>query len=146
MLGSGVKNVPMSREQLLINKVPVSLVHDCSKGGLAVAVSEICMNGQIGCRVSLDSIPGDTLDVDRVLFSESHSRYLVVLNEYGVAQIQSILEKNNVPYDVIGNFGGNAIQFVKSDDSASLVNLDVMTTRQSWLDALSSLLSSSDSD
>ena len=131
----------------IINRVPVSLVHDCSKGGLAVAVSEICMNGQMGCRVSLDSIPGDTLDDDRVLFSESHSRYLVVLNKGDVAQIQSILEKNDVPYDVIGNFGGNAIQFVKSDgDDASLVNLDVMTTRQSWLDALSSMLASSDSD
>ena len=127
----------------IIDKVPVSLVHDCSKGGLAVAVSEICMTSQIGCVVSLDSIPGDDLDADRVLFSESHSRYLAVLNKDDVAQIQRVLEKNDVPYDVIGNFGGDAIQFVK--DGAPLVNLDVKTTRQSWLDSLSSLLSYSDS-
>lgn len=122
----------------LINNAGVLLVHDCSKGGLAVAVSEICMTGQIGCSVSLDKIPCDVLDADRVLFSESHSRYLVVCKEDNITQIKSILLKNKVPYGVIGNFGGDAIQFTKHD--TSLVDLDVKTTRQSWLDALSCLL------
>ncbi|MCE2615094.1 MAG: phosphoribosylformylglycinamidine synthase subunit PurL, partial [Nitrosopumilus sp. (ex Thoosa mismalolli)] len=41
--------------------------HDCSKGGLAVAVSELCMTNQIGCKVSLEKIPGEKLDADRLL-------------------------------------------------------------------------------
>ena len=59
-----------------IKKQLLKSAHDCSKGGLVVAVSELCMTNQIGCKVSLDKIPGKKLDVDRMLFSESHSRYL----------------------------------------------------------------------
>ena len=129
----------------VINSAPVSLVHDCAKGGLAVAISEICMTSQVGCSVSLDSVPGDDLDADRVLFSESHSRYLVVFKEDVMAQITDILERYKVPYGIIGKFGNDSsIEFVKNN--TSLINLDVKTTRQSWLDALPSLLSYSGSD
>ncbi len=65
---------------IIKNKL-VKSVHDCSKGGLAIAVSELCMTNNIGCTVSLDKVPGDSLAVDRILFSESHSRYLLVWNK-----------------------------------------------------------------
>jgi len=41
----------------IIDKNLIKSAHDCSKGGLAIAVSEICMTNQIGCNVSLDDIP-----------------------------------------------------------------------------------------
>ena len=31
--------------------------HDCSKGGLAVAVSELCMTNQIGCKIFIRKNP-----------------------------------------------------------------------------------------
>ena len=37
----------------VIKKQLVKIAHDCSKGGLAVAVSEICMTNEIGCKISL---------------------------------------------------------------------------------------------
>ena len=44
--------------EIIKQELPKS-VHDCSKGGLAVAVSELCMIDQIGCKVSLDKVPGE---------------------------------------------------------------------------------------
>ena len=37
----------------IIKKNLVKNVHDCSKGGLAVAISELCMTNNIGCNISL---------------------------------------------------------------------------------------------
>lgn len=57
----------------IIERQLLKSAHDCSKGGLAIAVSELSMNNLIGCKVSLEKVPCKKLDVDGILFSESHS-------------------------------------------------------------------------
>ena len=52
----------------LIGSNLVKSAHDCSKGGLSVAISEMCMKNQIGCNVKLEMVPGEKINVDRVLF------------------------------------------------------------------------------
>ena len=122
----------------VINNNLVKSVHDCSKGGLAIAISEMCMTNQIGCDVSLDEIPGDTLDIDRVLFSESHSRYLLAFEKNNLSKIEDILKKNNISFKQIGQFCNKKIQF--TSNSKSIVELDVEKTREIWLNALPDLV------
>lgn len=124
----------------LIQNSLLKSVHDCSKGGLAVAISEICMTNQVGCSVLLDEIPvdDDKLDTDRILFSESHSRYLLAFDKRHYLRIGEILKENNVSFKQIGRFVGKKIQFTSK--SESVVELDVDKTRQSWLTALSDLV------
>jgi phosphoribosylformylglycinamidine synthase len=57
--------------------------HDISEGGLGVALAEMCFAGGLGAEVGLGCIPRDrgmTRD-DRVLFSESNSRFVVEVSE-----------------------------------------------------------------
>jgi phosphoribosylformylglycinamidine synthase len=61
----------------LIRNGLVSCAHDCSKGGLAVALAEMAIAGEAGFRVDLDLVPGTCERLDDLLFSESHSRYIV---------------------------------------------------------------------
>ena len=122
----------------IIDKNLIKSAHDCSKGGLAIAVSEICMTNQIGCSVSLDDIPGEKLDVDRVLFSESHSRYLISFDKTNLSTIEDILKENKVSFKQIGHFGGDVIQF--SNDSKPVITLDVEKTHKIWLHALPNLV------
>ncbi len=122
----------------LINNDLIKSAHDCSKGGLAVAVSEMCMTNQIGCIVSLDEIPGDKLDVDRILFSESHSRYLLSFDKKNLLKIQSLLKKNNVSFQEIGKFGGENIQF--DNKTKTIVKLNVEKTHKIWLHSLPDLV------
>ncbi|HXV51483.1 MAG TPA: AIR synthase-related protein, partial [Nitrosopumilaceae archaeon] len=112
--------------------------HDCSKGGVAVAVSELCMQNNIGCKVYLDKIPGEKISHDRLLFSESHSRYLLVAQKQKLAQIKKILSKSNVTYDVIGSFEGDHIQFKAA--SASVVDLSVDKVQKRWMRSLEDLV------
>ncbi|HEY5735407.1 MAG TPA: phosphoribosylformylglycinamidine synthase subunit PurL [Nitrosopumilus sp.] len=122
----------------LINNDLIKSAHDCSKGGLAVAVSEMCMTNQIGCIVSLDEIPGDKLDVDRILFSESHSRYLLSFDKKNLLKIQSLLKKNNISFQEIGKFGGENIQF--DNKTKTIVKLNVEKTHKIWLHSLPDLV------
>ena len=113
-------------------------VHDCSKGGLAVAVSELCMTNNIGCKISLEKVPGEKLEVDRILFSESHSRYLLITDKKNLKKLESILKKNKVSFKQIGQFKEEKIQFTKG--AKSIIDLRVDKTQKTWLNSLRDLV------
>ena len=113
-------------------------VHDCSKGGLAVAISELCMKNQIGCKISLENVPGEKLDIDRILFSESHSRYLLILDKKNLKKLEIILKKNKVSFNLIGKFTGDKIQFTKG--TKSIIDLRVDMAQKTWINSLKDLV------
>ncbi len=86
--GGNVPKVDMNIDKLnlrstllLIDKNVVSCVHDCSKGGAAVAVSEMAILGGVGFNIFIDKIPNSCSNTDNLLFSESHSRYIIGTQE-----------------------------------------------------------------
>ncbi|MGB6671655.1 MAG: phosphoribosylformylglycinamidine synthase subunit PurL [Candidatus Nitrosopolaris sp.] len=86
--GGNVAKVDMNIDRLnlrstlqLIGKNAVSCVHDCSKGGVAVAISEMAILGGVGFNIFIDKIPNSCYSIDNLLFSESHSRYVIGTQE-----------------------------------------------------------------
>ncbi len=122
----------------LIEKNLIKVAHDCSKGGIAIAISELCMQNKIGCDIGLEKIPAEKLSEDRSLFSESHSRYLLVIERKNLKKIQSFLERKAITYDMIGKFVGNQILFQKN--SKPIIKLSVDMARQSWMKSLGELV------
>mgnify|MGYP001277390967 CR=1 FL=1 len=52
--------------------------HDCSEGGLAVALAEMAIGGRLGCEVSLKELPvTQPLSTTTAAFSESNARYIL---------------------------------------------------------------------
>lgn len=51
--------------------------HDLSDGGLAVALAESCFGGNLGADLVLDNFKNKNLSINDLLFSESHSRFVV---------------------------------------------------------------------
>jgi phosphoribosylformylglycinamidine synthase len=121
-----------------IKKGYVKCAHDCSKGGIAIAISELCMMNNIGCNISLENIPAKHLENDRILFSETHSRYLLVIEEKNLQKIKKVFTENNVSYCMIGNFGGNQIHFKKG--SKSIMNLRIDKALSKWEKSLEELV------
>jgi len=122
----------------LIKKNLVIIAHDCSKGGLACAISELCMQTKIGCNVLLDKVPSEKLSEDKLLFSESHSRYLLVIKRKNLKQIQSFLGRKTIPYYMIGKFIGDQILFQK--DTKTIIKLSVDKAQKSWMRSLGDLV------
>lgn len=79
--------------------------HDCSDGGLAVAIAESCMAGQIG-------ITGDGSLFgrwDAAFFGESQSRIVVSLPRENLDQLKEIAEDLQIPFILLGSVGGTQI-------------------------------------
>lgn len=55
--------------------------HDCSEGGIGVAAAEMAFSGGIGLEIDLEQVPSRMERDDKILFSESNSRFLVETQE-----------------------------------------------------------------
>ena len=121
----------------IIKKNLIKQAHDCSKGGLAIAISELCIWNNIGCRVSMNKIPSEKIPDDRILFSESHSRYLLVLDQKNLKELESKLSKTKIPFGIIGKFKGDQIVFEKNKP---LANLRVDKAQKTWMNSLKEII------
>ncbi len=121
-----------------IEKQLLKSAHDCSKGGLAVAVSELCMTDQVGCQISLEKIPGQKLDADRLLFSESHSRYLLTVDKKNLKKVKEILRKHKTSFRQIGQFSGDSVVFTKG--GRPVIDLRVDKAQKTWINSLRDLV------
>ncbi|MFM8659687.1 MAG: phosphoribosylformylglycinamidine synthase subunit PurL [Candidatus Nitrosotenuis sp.] len=116
----------------------VKAAHDCAKGGLAIAISEMSMTSNVGCMISLDSVPQEKLDSTKLLFSESHSRYLLVVEKSKLNIVLAELKKKSVTHSQIGTFQGNEIIF--SDKKKLVAKLRVDKAHEKWFNSLRDLV------
>ncbi len=65
--------------------------HDLSDGGLAVALAECCMGADLGASLDLSRADLANLELHQLLYSESHSRFLVSLRPPNLPALQAIL-------------------------------------------------------
>ena len=120
----------------LINKKLVMNVHDCSKGGLSVAISEICIFGKIGCMVNLKNV--SHMSPEKSLFSESHSRYILVVKKKNLKDVQELLSKNKCHFSQIGIFSGDQIIF--ESEKETILKLRVDKAENLYLNSLEKII------
>jgi phosphoribosylformylglycinamidine synthase II len=101
----------------------ISSAHDLSEGGLAVALSEASIQGEMGASVRL----AGNLPLHVLLFSESQSRALVSAPPEKLGALEEIASQLGVPLEVIGETGGESLD-VEGVFSISLEKLkDIYT-------------------
>ena len=123
---------------LIKNKL-IKSVHDCSKGGFAVALSEISIHGKIGCELNLDKMPNSgNIDSERLLFSESHSRYLLLVNKKNIKTVKEYLTKKKISFGVLGKFSGDQIKI--KHKSKYITNYSVNVAGKKYFNTLEGLL------
>jgi phosphoribosylformylglycinamidine synthase len=87
-IGNGVPRVNAEKAKALYNALSgairkglVASCHDCSDGGLGVALAESAFAGGLGMSVDLVLVPSSGIDRDdALLFSESQSRFVVTIS------------------------------------------------------------------
>ncbi|MSR64995.1 MAG: phosphoribosylformylglycinamidine synthase subunit PurL [Verrucomicrobiae bacterium] len=95
--------------------------HDCSEGGLAVALAECCISNRevpLGANVDLAPLTqGKSIRNDALLFGETQSRVIVTCRKENLRSVQLFLERRNVPVTLLGQVGGDML-IVRSGDNA----------------------------
>jgi phosphoribosylformylglycinamidine (FGAM) synthase-like enzyme len=90
----------------------IDSAHDCSDGGLAVALAEKSFPKRVGARVNLAS---GGLPVEFVLFGEDASRVVVSCEPANVQRIKEVAGKFGVAADVIGETLGDRLEISVDD-------------------------------
>ncbi len=86
----------------------VASAHDCSDGGLAVALAESCFKHDgttIGASVEFPYVNRK----DTELFGESHSRIIISVKRKNLTLVEEILNKFHQPYIELGLVGGDQL-------------------------------------
>jgi phosphoribosylformylglycinamidine synthase subunit PurL len=119
----------------LIQQGLVDSVHDCSDGGLAVALAEKAFAKGVGARVNLAS---NGLPAEFVLFGEDASRIMLSCDPRNVSRIQEIAEKHGIAADVLGETIPERLEV--SLDGQVVVSAAVAELNQAYESALESNL------
>jgi phosphoribosylformylglycinamidine synthase len=93
----------------LIREGLVQSAHDCSDGGLAVALAESCFNPDrlFGTDIALNA--GDR-PAATVLFNESQSRIIISVTPENLNKAIAMLRERDVPSQQLGKVGGDELQ------------------------------------
>ena len=83
----------------LIGAGLIDSAHDCSDGGLAVALARVSFNKGIGCRAELNS---NGLASESVLFGEDAGRIVISCDPENLARIKQMAKKHGIFADELG--------------------------------------------
>ncbi len=108
--------------------------HDCSDGGLAVALAEMSFSQfrkpAIGARIQIP----EGVSLENVLFGEYQSRILVTLQERDLPALAQIAATNSVDWSELGRVGGHQLRI--ETDKASVLEEDVSVLEAVWRNSL----------
>ncbi len=113
--------------------------HDCSDGGLAVALAECCIWSNLGMTAETDLLaPGDAsvvgLKMLAFCFGEAPSRIVVSLSPDAWPRLHALAEQAGVPISRLGVVGGAALSI------GQVLNILVADLARAWRQGLSDAL------
>lgn len=114
----------------------LTAAHDCSEGGLAVALAEMCISGQTGAAVTLQAGSGQR--ADGLLFGEGYSRVLVAVAPERRSEFENLVRGAGVPFLHLGEVGGDrlAIDVVAGGRRVAWIDEPVDLLARAWYGAI----------
>ncbi|HEY4711454.1 MAG TPA: phosphoribosylformylglycinamidine synthase subunit PurL, partial [Dehalococcoidia bacterium] len=95
----------------------IKSAHDCSDGGLLVAIAESCITGDIGFKGEgwkmparrTSSLAGEKGRLDSAFFGEHQSRIIVSISGDSAVKLNKVVRKWRVPLTLLGRVGGRRL-------------------------------------
>jgi phosphoribosylformylglycinamidine synthase len=133
-LAGPVPTLDLKKEKVLqelvltsIQKGLVKSAHDCSEGGLAVALAECSITGASPIGVKCNgSSPKDRIRPDALLFGESQGRILLSVSPKNLAPVLDLAKRYNVTCSEIGKIGGERLVI------GPWIDIEVKRLRKLW--------------
>ena len=110
----------------MVEAAKLSLVesaHDISEGGLAVALSEMTFENEIGCELEFD----EDVRSDLLLFSESQGRMIIEVKKENVDKVVHLLKHYSLNYNIAGRTVGDFI--VVKNRNKEVLNVNILAAK-----------------
>jgi phosphoribosylformylglycinamidine synthase II len=117
----------------LVAERTVTGVHDCSEGGLAVALAEMAFAGGVGFEIDAAAPGAAELTPAEAYFSESASRVVLSVSGDGSAVLQRAMQAG-VPAAVVGVAQGDRLR------AANAFDVPLADADRAWRDAIPNLM------
>ena len=119
----------------LIRDRRIESAHDCSEGGLAVAIAECTFDtGGLGSTIDVPSAADGAFGVNATLFGESASRVIVSARAEQVANVLAAASAAGVTAREIGHVGGDHVTVSVNGQVA--VHTPVVEAENAWATAI----------
>jgi phosphoribosylformylglycinamidine synthase subunit PurL len=115
----------------------VESAHDCSEGGLAVALAEASFQANVGCSVDLKS---QGLASEFLLFGEDASRIVISCDQVNLPRIKQVARKYGLSADMLGETVAGTIEI--KVDGRGVISAQVSELRDLYEGALERALQS----
>jgi phosphoribosylformylglycinamidine (FGAM) synthase-like enzyme len=112
--------------------------HDCSDGGLAVALAECCFSSLNRDEFGADIDLTGEYDLATRLFSETPSRIVVSFDQSALGDIEEIVAAASCPMTILGNVGSDRLRI--ESDGEEVIQLDVAEMEKTWRSSLAAKL------
>jgi len=138
-LGAGVPGLDLETAPRIAAKICAAIAqglvvscHDCSEGGLAVALAEMAFAGGLGIEADLRGLPKteDCSRTDAQLFSESNSRYIVEVEPENYDAFAKLML--NLPFGQIGKVTEEKSLVIKTQAGKGVIEADVDSLKKGW--------------
>ncbi|MBN1795700.1 MAG: phosphoribosylformylglycinamidine synthase subunit PurL [Sedimentisphaerales bacterium] len=115
-----------------IEKELIASCHDCSEGGLAVALAEMAFAGGLGIEADLKALPRspDCNNTAAQLFSESNSRYVIEVEPGRFGDFAKLML--NLPFGQIGKVTEDANLIIKDQNGKTVIDADINELKKTW--------------
>ena len=106
----------------------VAAAHDCSEGGVAVALAESCVTGPavVGCEATLSA----AVRGDLALYGEGPSRVVVAVEAARAREFEGLMAESAIPWCWIGTTGGDRL--VIRLGTETVVDVDAGQLEHAW--------------
>jgi phosphoribosylformylglycinamidine synthase len=109
----------------------VESAHDCSDGGVAVALTEAALPAGVGCKVHLAA---QALPPEFLLFGEDASRIVLSCDPNHLVRIQQVAVEYGLLADVLGETGSERVEITM--DGQSMISAGVTDLQEAYEGAL----------
>ena len=110
----------------------VRACHDCSDGGIGVAIAEMAFAGGLGATIHLKTVPlGKPIDRDDfILFSESNSRFLVEVAPENKDEFEKVMK--GISFAAIGQVADTEVLEIYGWDGKRIVAKSLEELKEAW--------------
>jgi len=114
-----------------ISKGLVASCHDCSDGGLGVALAETAFAGMLGMNIDLRSVPSERVARnDAMLFSESQSRFVVTVSPEKAERFEKAMK--GAAFAKVGDVRNDEGFVITGLNGEAVVKTDVASLKSAW--------------